>query len=223
MDSTVVGLIDAMPSASIYYTINGSEPTLKSTVYQRPLILRKTTTIKAMAVGKEVPASKVIEAKFIRIPKSRKVTLNTQYAGQYSAGGSLALIDFNRGGENFRTGAWQGYEGVNVDAIVDLGEIQPVQKLSLGCLQDQGAWIFMPTDVTWWTSADGINYEKVAVIVTDVDEKHEGVITRDFSVSLKNQKIRYVKVVATNRGTCPAWHLGAGGKTWIFADEISIE
>ena len=39
----------------------------------------------------------------------------------------------------------------------------------------------------------------------------------------KGLKGRYVKVLAKNRGVCPSWHPGAGGKAWIFADEISIE
>ena len=38
----------------------------------------------------------------------------------------------------------------------------------------------------------------------------------------KPLKARYVKVVATNFGKCPSWHLGSGGDTWIFLDEISI-
>ena len=222
MDSTVVALTDPLP-VTIYYTTNGSDPTTKSSVYQRPFILRKTTTIKAIAVSKESPQSQEIEAQFIRIPRNRKITLETKYAGQYSAGGDLALIDFNRGGENFRTGSWQGYEGCNIEAVVDLGELQSIKKLSLNCLQDQEAWIFMPADVTFMISADGTSFSNVATIANDVDEHAQEAVTRDFSVTLKSQKARFVKVVARNRGTIPAWHAGAGGKAWIFADEIGIE
>jgi len=32
-----------------------------------------------------------------------------------------------------------------------------------------------------------------------------------------------VKVIATNYGTIPDWHLGAGGQAWIFVDEIRVE
>jgi hypothetical protein len=32
-----------------------------------------------------------------------------------------------------------------------------------------------------------------------------------------------VKIHAMNRGVCPPWHLGAGGKAWLFADEIVVE
>jgi hypothetical protein len=34
---------------------------------------------------------------------------------------------------------------------------------------------------------------------------------------------RYVRVRAKNVGVCPAWHPGAGGKAWIFVDEIIVE
>jgi hypothetical protein len=203
--------------------MDGSEPNLRSAVYQRPFILRKSATLRAFAINKDLTKSLPIEARFIQIPKNRKITLQTTYAGQYAAGGDLALIDFLRGGNNFRTGAWQGYEGVDIEAIVDLGNSQPIRKLALGCIQDQGAWIFMPTEVTFWISDDGSSFTKLTTIPNDVDERHDGVITKAFSTNLKGTKARFVKVTAKNRGNCPAWHLGAGGKSWIFADEITIE
>jgi hypothetical protein len=29
--------------------------------------------------------------------------------------------------------------------------------------------------------------------------------------------------VAINKAVCPEWHLGAGGKAWIFADEVTVK
>ena len=34
---------------------------------------------------------------------------------------------------------------------------------------------------------------------------------------------RYVKVLALGQITCPPWHAGAGGKAWLFCDEIIVE
>jgi hypothetical protein len=107
--------------------------------------------------------------------------------------------------------------------VIDLGSVQPIRKLSLGCIQDQGSWIFMPTEVSWWISDDGVNYIKVSTIPNDVDEHYDKVKTKEFSVNVKNQKARWVKVIARNRGVCPSWHPGAGSKAWVFADEISID
>lgn len=223
IDSTLVSLSCPIESAYILYTLDNSEPTFKSSVYQRPFKFKKTTTLKAIAYKPDMPKSFPIEARFIKIPENRKITLNTRYTGQYSAGGDLALIDFSRGGDDFRTGKWQGYEGVGLDAIVDLGSGQPVKKVALGCYQQQSAWIFMPVEVSFYSSTDGSNFKIEGTVMNDVPEKEEGTLTKDFSLDLKGEKIRYIKVVAKNRGICPDWHPGAGKKAWIFVDEISIE
>ena len=222
-DSTLVALSSPIESAYILYTLDGSEPTLKSSVYQRPFEFRKTTTLKAIAYKPDMPKSFPIEARFFRIPENRKITLNSHYEGQYSAGGDLALIDFMRGGDDFRTGRWQGYQGEGVDAVVDLGAEQLVKKLALGCYQHQGAWIFMPTKVSFYTSVDGKEFTLAGTVTNDVPEKEEATVIKDFTVELKGSKTRYIKVVAENRQTCPDWHPGKGNKAWIFVDEITIE
>ena len=33
---------------------------------------------------------------------------------------------------------------------------------------------------------------------------------------------RFVRLLAENLGICPDWHKGAGGKAWLFIDEITI-
>jgi len=37
------------------------------------------------------------------------------------------------------------------------------------------------------------------------------------------QNARYVKVIARQFGKLPAWHLGAGGSSHIFLDEIGVK
>jgi hypothetical protein len=34
---------------------------------------------------------------------------------------------------------------------------------------------------------------------------------------------RYVRVSARSRLRCPDWHIGAGGKSWIFVDEVEVK
>ena len=149
--------------------------------------------------------------------------MKTKYAPQYAAGGDLALVDFIRGGADFRTGSWQGYEGVNLEAIIDLGEVQNIGTISAGFLQDQGSWIFMPVKVEFYLSSDGKEYTKTTSVDNNISEHESGSARKDFSAEFKGKNARYVKVIAINRGTCPDWHPGAGSKAWIFADEILIE
>ena len=179
--------------------------------------------LKALAEIPRLPRSFTISATFSRISKNRKITLNTKYAPQYAAGGDGALIDFVRGGDNFRTGAWQGYDGVDIDAVIDLGKTEEIHSISMGFLQDQGSWIFFPLQVEYFVSVNGKDYTKASTLINDFPEKHEGPVTKEFSVTMKSEKVRFIKVVAKNRGICPPWHPGTGHKAWIFSDEISVE
>jgi hypothetical protein len=141
----------------------------------------------------------------------------------YSAGGDMALIDGLRGGLDFKTGVWQGYEGVDVDAIVDLGSVRRLGRVSTGFLQDQDSWIFFPEAVEYSVSIDGKSFTPVARSARSVPAREEGARIESISSGPIGKSARYVRVHALNIGLCPTWHEGAGGKAWIFADEIVVE
>ncbi|MCD4681968.1 MAG: glycoside hydrolase family 92 protein, partial [Bacteroidales bacterium] len=222
IETTKVLLGSIIEGSEIYFTINGSDPTRDSPKYTGPFILENTAVVKAIAIKEGMPQSNVLKAEFFKIPIGREIKLNTDYANQYSAGGNLALIDFIRGPLNYRTGAWQGYHGVDVNAIVDLGSIQLIGKIETGFLQDVGSWIFMPNEVQYYVSKDGINFQHIGTIKNDVSHRMLGVNIKNFTLNFAT-KARYIKVVAKNQGVCPDWHLGDGQPAWIFVDEIVIE
>ena len=56
----------------------------------------------------------------------------------------------------------------------------------------------------------------------EIGQNTEGVQIHEFDV-VGNAKARFVKIVAKPFAPIPAWHKGAGGKGWIFADEIIVE
>lgn len=206
--------------AQIYYTTNGDDVTIGSNVYKEPFVITKSKTIKARTY-KNGQFSKQITADFTKIPKGRSIQLFTEYGSHYSAGGDKALIDHLKGPKNYMTGTWQGYEGVNIEAVVDLNKKQSIKKLSVGFLQDWNAWIFMPDEVEYYASVDGVSYTKLGSVENPIDEKESGVILHDFTLNTKT-KARFIKVIAKNRKYNPDWHRAPGGTCWIFADEISI-
>ena len=133
------------------------------------------------------------------------------------------MIDFIRGGEDFRTGSWQGYEGVDVDVVIDFGTFETITKLSAGFLQDQGSWIFMPEEVSYSISLDGKSFSPVGIVKNMVSEKEAGTLVREFELKMDPQVAGFLHVVAKSRKNCPEWHPGAGKKAWIFCDEITVE
>ena len=207
----------------VYFTVDGSEPNQTSQVYSKALTITGTATIKARAVNSTGEASFVTTAVFHKLPHEWTVRLLSHYSSQYAGGGDLAVIDGLRGTTNFSTGAWQGYEGQDFVAVVDLGKVQGVRKLGAGFLQDVGAWIWMPKRVEFEVSTDGQIFTQAAAIANEVSDKDSGVVLRDFVKAIPPQQARYVRVKAYNYGTIPDWHPGHGGQAWIFIDELIIE
>ena len=226
-NSQVIDMRGVGRSGRIHYTIDGSEPTPQSRRFTKPFAVDKTTTIKAIAIeGKQ--SSRVATAKFHRIPHGWKLTLLSQYSHQYSGGGDAALIDGIRGTTNWTSGAWQGYWGKDLVAVVDLGRPQMVSKLGAGFLQEAGSWIWMPRSVSFELSLDGQHFVPVLTIPNDVPDGSNpavnvGTMAKDFVKEITRQEARYVRIKAVNFGKIPAWHAGHGGDAWIFVDEIIIE
>jgi predicted alpha-1,2-mannosidase len=206
----------------IHYTTDGSEPGRDSPQFTRPFTIDRTTTVKARAVG-DKETSLVATAVFHKIPHNWTIKLFSKYNRQYTAGGDAGLIDGVRGTTNFGDGAWQGYQGQDLVAVVDLGAMQPVSKVGAGFLQDVGSWIWMPRAVDFELSTDGTNFVKVISIPNDVSDKDYGVTVKDLIATIPPQTARYVKIVAHTYGKIPSWHAGAGDEAFIFCDEIIIE
>ena len=221
-DSLNVSLTDLSDTASLFY-----KPIRKGrggafTKYHQPFIIRSNTVFSAYAM-QNGQRSFTEQATFVKIPSGRKVTYRFPYSPQYTGGGKQGLVDGLRGGNNFRTGNWQGFHGVDLDVVVDLGKEQKVKRIGVSFLQDMPSYIFMPTQVRFSVSSDGKTYHDAGRVNNTVDEHASGSILKTFYSHQVNSSIRYIKVVGKNRGVCPPWHRGAGDKAWLFADEIWTE
>jgi predicted alpha-1,2-mannosidase len=222
-DSVVVQLRCLDSTAVIRYTSDGSTPTVSSTEYVRPLTMRHPTIVNAIAVRSDGSTSKTATSEFLKHKPIGLLSLRTSYSPQYTGGGKNALIDGQRGGLNFRLGAWQGYEGSDLDAVIDLQSVRSVSRVALSALQDIDVWIFFPREVAVSFSLDGSKFGNEVLVRNPVSERDAKVQLRDFVAAVKNVRARYVRVRARNIGVCPPWHKGAGGKAWVFADEILID
>jgi len=223
-DRTEVALGHLEPGIELRYTLDGTAPSSTSHRYDRPLTVTDTTTVTAIALRKNGESSLPFTATFHKIPDGRRLTLSAKYANQYNAGGDDALIDTLRGGQDFRSGRWQGYLGTDLTAVVDLGSIQDVRRVAMGFLQEVGSWILLPRRVRFELSEDGIAYRSIGEATHDVSDRETGVVTRDLGVTLPAPaRAGYVRVTVEHYGRLPDWHPGKGEESWFFADEIEID
>ncbi|MFA5647909.1 MAG: GH92 family glycosyl hydrolase [Bacteroidales bacterium] len=221
-DSMVVTIGTIIPHCEIYFTTDGTTPTRQSTPYTKPITLTSTTTLKAVAYIEGMGYSFPVKADFVKIDLTRTISIKSKCSQSYHAGGPEALIDGIRGAENWRLGGWQGYQATDFEAVVDLGKTQPVNHLAAGFVQDIRSWIWMPKDVTFYVSNDGKVFKQVAKVKNTTAPDSYNITQTDLQAEVKTVG-RYVKVVATNFGKIPSWHLGAGGNAFIFIDEIIIQ
>jgi hypothetical protein len=211
------------PGARIHYTIDGSEPTVSSAEYTAPVSVDRTTTVRAIANSEGSKPSSSVEAVAAFTVPRRDVTLTWEYSPKYPGGGTRALIDGRTGRLDYHDPAWQGFERTDMEAIIDLGKAISIRDVTIGFLRNQGAWIFPPIGVECAVSLDGTSF---AVVVDeqnalDSTATRASVIRKHFRFS--EVTVRFVKVRARNVGLCPLWHNGAGGKAWLFVDEIAVE
>jgi predicted alpha-1,2-mannosidase len=219
-NDTKVVLNVASEATQIFYSLDASE----YSEYTQPFSLSEDTTLKTYA-EKDGTKSAKLTTQFYKIDPNLSIELETEYANQYNAGGQNALIDGIRGTRDFRTGAWQGYQNKDVIAIVDLGSIKPIETITVNFLQDQGSWIFYPTEVECYVAPGKAFSKSLPTQKIDAEVRSEETALKSIQFNMKGNSSRYIKIVAKNLGDLPDWHLGApfNGKSWIFIDEIEVK
>jgi hypothetical protein len=153
---------------------------------------------------------------------SRPVTLHTQPSEKYPVGGAKALTDGLHGPNDYHCN-WLGFEGEHLDAVIDLGAVRPIHAVKTRFLQQWYSWIWLPRRVEFLVSEDGERYTSLRSIENTVSEERPGSFSAPFDVEAVSVRARYVRVKAQSLLHCPDWHIGAGGKCWIFIDEIVVE
>ena len=188
--------------------------------YSQPLEIHETCTLFAKCTRGEYE-SREVRHKIIKIDHDWDVKYTYPYSHQYQAAGENTLVDGLTGGTEFRTGDWQGFNDTPFEAKIDLGEELIVESMSLGCIQDIRPWIWLPENVQYFTSTDGINYELLETVTHDTPEDQYEKSVHRFTTNTE-AKARYLMVRANPRGKIPDWHLGAGNNRWTFVDEWEI-
>lgn len=150
------------------------------------------------------------------------VTLTTPASEKYPVGGADALVDGLFGLNDYHFN-WLGFEGNDMDAVIDLGDLKPVKEVSASFLQFNQAWIFLPTAVEFSVSVDGKAFsEPLSVPAADPAQK-TGSFMQEYRATFRGETVRYVKVRANSLKVCPPWHGGHGQPCWIFCDEVVVE
>ncbi len=217
-----VALFSDILHGTIYYTLDGTEPTLQSNRYMQPIPINQTATLKtSVAVDDQIKGVQAARQDFV-IHKAIGSTVSyaNPISKYYQANGPNSLTDGVRG--TFSLGKyWLGISEKDLVATIDLGAIKTIQSISLGCLQKYNDWIFLPQSVRFEVSMDGSNFQEIQTISNPIDI-HTREIIYDFKTNFSSRAVRFIRVTGKNN-LCPPGHSGAGKPGWIFTDEVIVE
>jgi hypothetical protein len=222
-EDKILSLSVDFSGAVIRYTIDGTEPDVNSILYSEPIILDQTKTIKFISLF-ENSKSTITELEFKKVLNVKNAELITKPSSKYPAEfNGISLIDKKMGDDDYNHSAWMGFEVDDFEAVLDLGMVQLIDKVSISCLENHNSWIFLPQKVSFYISNNKKNFMEIGKIesteIKSPEKRNRMLIEKNF----ENVSTQYIKVLAENIKYCPKGHKGEGGKAWLFLDEIIIE
>lgn len=210
--------------AIMYYTTDGTVPSIGSTKYEKPFVVTTSMTVKAiMALHNKVMNAKPAEQSFtFNKATGKTVKYDTANSRYYPANGANTLTDGFRGAKDIGK-QWHAFNGSDMVATIDFGTAVTGSSISLGCIQNWGQWVFFPQWVKFEVSEDGINFKEVKTITNSIPTAGRDTQIKDFTAKFAEQKVKALRITAKNLGQCPAGHPGENQSSWLFVDEIMVE
>ncbi|WP_034061114.1 glycoside hydrolase family 20 protein [Lacinutrix jangbogonensis] len=200
----------------IRYTLDGSEPTLKSDIYNTAIPITNKVTIKASVFHNNEKLGKTFSQK-INLHKAvgKQITINKALNSSYPGSGANGLINGIKG-SNSRYGdkEWLGFSGEDLEITIDLGEKTNVKSIKTRFHNGNGQWIYAPKKVEFWFD---VNDRIPSAVLLNSDEMLVNIRLE------KEVNTRYITLKIPNFGIIPEGKQGAGHKAWTFIDEIIVK
>uniref|UniRef100_UPI0040289D63 glycoside hydrolase family 20 protein n=1 Tax=Prevotella sp. TaxID=59823 RepID=UPI0040289D63 len=209
--------------AEIRYTLDGTEPTVNSTLYTGAIVLQKSAKIRAAAFRDGKRSSVTSQDISFNKATACPVELLQPTHKNYTYKGGATLTDGLLGDKGFGTGRWLGFSGNDLEAVIDLKQNTDVSSVSLNTCVDKGSWILDARNIEVSVSADGKSFTKVASKSLPALEEQTPDNIYTYELTFPQTTTRYVKVTATSEHNIPEWHGGKGKPAFLFVDEISVK
>lgn len=212
--------------ATIHYTIDGTRPDHNSPKYRHPISLKRTTTLKAIALADNHDPSPVMKQVYLK--------------GMTFSGGEAIHIDVvsppdirgDQSGETHFNGVlsttyhtdkeWSVWREQDAELTVDFGKVVTIGDVVVTYLDHTGMNIFPPSAIRL-ALEEQVGVFKPLVDVTDIgvqETLNPHVIRRKISFDPVNT--RQLKIVVERFGEMPLWYKGNGQPANLYVGEITI-
>lgn len=213
------------PKTEIRYTLDGSVPTEKSTLYNKPFTIQGSTVVRARAFKKGESPSFVATEQFT-FDYIVACTFAHKPNTPYNKNAASALFDGEEGDVNDLSHGWLGFSGHDVEATLQLGKPIDLSRVQLRFAHVPDAWVFAPAVVGVQVSTDGTSFSDTihaAVTYNPADQAMNTTQLQLLTIPVNRTNIRFVRIIAKPLRRIPAWHRAKGLNPWIMMDEVVIE
>ena len=222
-DGTVDVTFSTIDNAPVHYTLDGTEPTTASPLYEGILKIKENVTLSAKAI-RAYGESKTLTEKIDFSKSSMKpIVANQPINEQYIFKGASTLNDGLKGNSSYRSGRWIAFNGNDMDMTIDLQQPTEISSVAISVNVAKGNWVFDARNLSVEVSDDGKTFKKIASeeypAMKEADK--DGVI--DHKLTFAPITTQYVRVIASPEKTLPEWHTGKGKNAFLFVDEIKID
>lgn len=219
----VIVTLATVDDAPIFYTLDGSEPTMESVPYTEPLNITASCTLKAR-VFRAGEVSKTYTKVFdIHKAIGAASTMHTAPHKKYVGGAPASFTDGLRGEMSFTGAAWSGFFATPLDLTIEMDGQTRYSSVTASALIEKGSHILNPTGLKVAVSEDGENFTEVASATYKVEGMGDPDGLKTYTVEFPETSAKYVHVVVDCVEYLPEWLGGAPHKGFIFIDEILVK
>lgn len=224
LDPVPLKLKHPIKGVTIRYTTDGTEPdSVKSPPFDGKMMVDKNMVVKAKAFKQGWISSNVLERSFYKVG-FKPDSIQLQFAPNpiYKGDGAEALMDAQKGDQNFRTPKWLGFKEKPLAAFLFMKNTVQISSVTVSSLIDMGAYIMPPQQIEVWGGSDAAHLRLLKRLSPDQPKAMKGGSLQAYTLSFPPAQVKVVKLVALPLQKLPAWHPGKGQTAWVFADEILV-
>jgi hexosaminidase len=214
-----------VPGVTLRGTTDGSAPTLASPLVADSSALVGDGTRRLQPFYSGAPS---LSERVVTLVRNKALGKSTTAAvapqRQYPGTGAWNLTDGLAGSIDHADGLWQGWWGKDVDVVVDLESVQPIEGVRVTFLQNVRSWIVFPSSVEVSVSDDRATWRSIPTVAQEIPANTviPAMLHTFETAPTAGVQARFIRVIGHNSGSLPSWHPGAGSPSWLFADEIVI-
>lgn len=205
----------------ILYTLDGSRPSTGAAVYDSTITLSDSTTLRATA---EDPDTGILYGDaFLTFDRHKalgcKVRFEHTPEDWWGGDPERTIVNGLRSvGGFFLHADWAGFNGCDMDAIVDLGEAVEICEVSIGFDVAHHRKLYAPTGLEVRTSLDDKDY--ATQVCVDESEIDSG--SQELRATFEGVAARYVRVICQNTTQVYSHESRDMEPVSIYVDEIAV-